>query len=119
MATKISNGELKQEGLLQDAMKFASVMPGLFGAGAGGAGGAGGGAGGGGSKNQPDMSSMMKMMSAMMSNKEGMEAFSNMMNPKGGKQKDTRATINKNALKKSVTINRLKSKLDKRNKETE
>lgn len=121
MATKISNGELKQEGLLQDAMKFASVMPGLFGAGAGaGAGGAGaGGGGGGGSKNQPDMSSMMKMMSAMMSNKEGMEAFSNMMNPKGGKQKDTRATINKNALKKSVTINRLKSKLDKRNKETE
>jgi hypothetical protein len=115
MATKISNGELKQEGLLQDAMKFASVMPGLFGAGAGG----GAGGGGGGSKNQPDMSSMMKMMSAMMSNKEGMEAFSNMMNPKGGKQKDTRATINKNALKKSVTINRLKSKLDKRNKETE
>jgi len=116
MATKISNGELKQEGLLQDAMKFASVMPGLFGAGAGGSGGAGG---AGGSKNQPDMSSMMKMMSAMMSNKEGMEAFSNMMNPKGSKQKDTRATINKNALKKSVTINRLKSKLDKRNKETE
>ena len=110
MATKISNGELKQEGLLQDAMKFASVMPGLFGS---------GGSGGSGSNNQPDMSSMMKMMSAMMSNKEGMEAFSNMMNPKGGKQKDTRTTINKNALKKNIAINRLKSKLDKRNKETE
>jgi len=54
-----------------------------------------------------------------MNNKEGMEAFSNMMNPKGGKQKDTRATFNKNAYKKSVTINRLKSKLDKKNKETE
>lgn len=119
MANKISNGELKQEGLLQDAMKFASVMPGLFGAGAAGGAGGMGGMGGAGSKNQPDMASMMKMMSAMMSNKEGMEAFSNMMNPKGGKQKDTRATINKNALKKSVTINRLKSKLDKRNKETE
>lgn len=113
MATKISNGELKQEGLLQDAMKFASVMPGLFGGNPMGGGGAGAGA-----KNQPDMSSMMKMMSAMMNNKEGMEAFSNMMNPKG-KQKDTRTTINKNAIKKNVTINRLKSKLDKRNKETE
>jgi enhancing lycopene biosynthesis protein 2 len=116
MATKISNGELKQEGLLQDAMKFASVMPGLFGAAGNGMGGSGN--GGSSSKNQPDMSSMMKMMSAMMSNKEGMEAFSNMMNPKG-KQKDTRATINKNALKKSVTVNRLKSKLEKRSKETE
>jgi hypothetical protein len=116
MATKISNGELKQEGLLQDAMKFASVMPGLFGAAGNGMGGSG--SGGSSSKNQPDMSSMMKMMSAMMSNKEGMEAFSNMMNPKG-KQKDTRATINKNALKKSVTVNRLKSKLEKRSKETE
>jgi hypothetical protein len=110
MATKISNGELKQEGLLQDAMKFASVMPGLF----------GGNPNGNPEKNQMDMSNMMKMMSTMMNNKEGMEAFSNMMNPKGGgKQKDTRATFNKNAYKKSLTINRLKSKLDKKNKETE
>ncbi len=30
-ATKISKGEIKQEGLLQDAIKFASAMPGLFG----------------------------------------------------------------------------------------
>lgn len=30
---------------------------------------------------------MMKMMSAMMSNKEGMEAFSNMMNPKEANRK--------------------------------
>ena len=113
MATKISNGELKQEGLLQDAMKFASVMPGLFG-GSQGAQGSQGRPG----NNQMDMSNMMKMMSTMMNNKEGMEAFSNMMNPKGNKQKDTRTTINKNALKKHATINRLKSKLEKK-KETE
>lgn len=116
MATKISSGELKQENLLQDAMKFASVMPGMFGnpgaAGAPGASGAPGGAG------TPDMASMMKMMGAMMNNKEGMEAFGNMMNP-GGKKKDTRTTFNKNAYRKSMAINRLKSKLDRKNKESE
>jgi hypothetical protein len=106
MATKISSGELKQEGLLQDAMKFASVMPGLFGGNPQGTPG----------KTQSDMANMMKMMSTMMNNKEGMEAFSNMMNPKG-KQKDTRTTINKSALKKHATINRLKSKLEKKNTE--
>ena len=117
MATKISSGELKQESLLQDAMKFASVMPGMFGnQGTGGAaGGTGGAAGGSGT---PDMASMMKMMGAMMNNKEGMEAFGNMMNPKG-KKKDTRTTFNKNAYRKSVAINRLKTKLDRKNKESE
>jgi hypothetical protein len=120
MATKISSGELKQESLLQDAMKFASVMPGMFGnqgsgGAAGGTGGAGGAAGGSGT---PDMASMMKMMGAMMNNKEGMEAFGNMMNPKG-KKKDTRTTFNKNAYRKSVAINRLKTKLDRKNKESE
>jgi hypothetical protein len=106
MATKISSGELKQEGLLQDAMKFASVMPGLFGGNPQGTPG----------KTQSDMANMMKMMSTMMNNKEGMEAFSNMMNPKGNK-KDTRTSINKSALKKHATINRLKSKLEKKNTE--
>lgn len=115
MATKISSGELKQENLLQDAMKFASVMPGMFGnQSAAGAPGAAGAAGTG----TPDMASMMKMMGAMMNNKEGMEAFGNMMNP-GGKKKDTRTTFNKNAYRKSMAINRLKSKLDRKNKESE
>lgn len=122
MATKISNGELKQENLLQDAMKFASIMPGMFGnqnAGAAGSSGAGAGAGGAGaSGSAPDMASMMKMMGAMMNNKEGMEAFGNMMNPKG-KKKDTRTTFNKNAYRKSMAINRLKTKLDKKQKDGE
>jgi hypothetical protein len=86
-------------------MKFASVMPGLFGGNPQGTPG----------KTQSDMANMMKMMSTMMNNKEGMEAFSNMMNPKG--KKDTRTTINKSALKKHATINRLKSKLEKKNTE--
>ena len=128
MANKISTGELKQENLLQDAIKFASAMPGgIFGnqgaAGASGAAGAGSsgsskqGSGSGGS-GQPDMASMMNMMSSMMNNKEGMDMFKNMMgnmnqNQRGG----SRQTVNKPALKKLATANRLKSKLAKRNEE--
>jgi hypothetical protein len=116
MANKISTGELKQENLLQDAIKFASAMPGgIFGnQGASGASNQGGGGGGG----QPDMASMMNMMSSMMNNKEGMDMFKNMMgnmnqNQRGG----SRPTVNKPALKKLATANRLKSKLAKRNEE--
>jgi hypothetical protein len=124
MASKISSGELKQENLLQDAIKFASAMPGgIFGnQGAGAAGGAGatGASKQGGGGNQPDMASMMNMMSSMMNNKEGMDMFKNMMgnmnqnqNQRGG----SRPTVNKPALKKLATANRLKSKLAKRNEE--
>ena len=145
MANKISSGELKQENLLQDAIKFASVMPGgLFGnasnasnaGGANGAGGAGGaskgggngngGNGGNGSANQPDMASMMNMMSSMMNNKEGMDMFKNMMGNMnqrggggGGGGGGSRQTINKPALKKMATVQKLKSKLAKRRENDE
>jgi hypothetical protein len=124
MANKISTGELKQENLLQDAIKFASAMPGgIFGnAGATGAAGTGAGAkqGGSGNGNQPDMASMMNMMSSMMNNKQGMDMFKNMMgnmnqNQRGG----SRQTVNKPALKKLATVNKLKSKLAKRREEGE
>ena len=133
MANKISTGELKQENLLQDAIKFASAMPGgLFGgAGAGanaGAAGGGvganqgtskGGSGGSSGGSQPDMSSMMNMMSAMMNNKEGMDMFKNMMgnmnNQKGGGGgSGSRQTVNRPALKKLAAVNKLKTKLAKR-----
>lgn len=118
MANKISTGELKQENLLKDAIQFASSMPGgIFGnQGGAGAGASKQGTGGG----QPDMASMMNMMSSMMNNKEGMDMFKNMMgnmnqnqNQRGG----SRQTVNKPALKKLATANRLKSKLAKRSEE--
>ena len=132
MANKISTGELKQENLLQDAIKFASAMPnGLFGNAGGGAGGAGGagGMGGanqgtskGGGAGQPDMASMMNMMSSMMNNKEGMDMFKNMMgnmnNQKGGGG-GSRQTVNRPALKKLATVNKLKTKLAKRREASE
>jgi hypothetical protein len=123
MANKISTGELKQENLLQDAIKFASAMPGgLFGnAGQGGSktGGAGGGGSGnggaGGGANQPDMASMMNMMTSMMNNKEGMDMFKNMMgNMNQGQKGGSRQTVNKPALKKLAAVNKLKTKLAKR-----
>ena len=136
MANKISTGELKQENLLQDAIKFASAMPGgLFGGGSGAganAGAAGGGAGanqgtskgGGSGASQPDMSSMMNMMSAMMNNKEGMDMFKNMMgnmnNQKGGSGGGgSRQTVNRPALKKLAAVNKLKTKLAKRRETSE
>jgi hypothetical protein len=63
----------------------------------------------------------MNMMSSMMNNKEGMDMFKNMMgnmnNQKGGS--GSRQTINRPALKKLATVNKLKSKLAKRREETE
>ena len=108
MANKISNGELKQENLIQDAMKFASSMPGLFG-GAGGAGGKG-------AKSAPDMSGMMNMMASMMGN-GGMENMSDMFNNMAKAQKPpkhSKSTVNEHALKKLAKAKQLKKKLHDR-----
>lgn len=107
MANKISNGELKQENLIQDAMKFASTMPGLFG-------GAGGGKGG--NKSAPDMSGMMNMMANMMGN-GGMAGMSDMFNEvaKGQRPpKHSKTTVNEHALKKLAKAKQLKKKLHDR-----
>jgi len=108
MANKISNGELKQEALLQDAFKFASTMPGLFGDAS---------ASGGNNKGTPDMSAMMNMMGSMMGNKNGMDLFKqmagNMNVPKGSKP-----SFNGSSYKKMAAAKKLRSKLNKR-RETE
>ena len=121
MANKISTGELKQENLLQDAIKFASAMPGgIFGnsnQGQGQGQGTSKNTGGGG---QPDISSMMNMMNSMMNNKEGMDMFKNMMgNMNQGQKGGSRQSVNKPALKKLATVNKLKSKLAKRREDGE
>lgn len=128
MATKISNGELKQENLIQDAMKFASSMPNMFGGnGSGGSGGSGsGGRSGGGRSQGPDLAGMMSMMSSMMGNNNDL---SSMMSGLGGLQgmgnpprapkapKGTRTTVNESALKKIAKAKKLKKKLDSRKKQ--
>lgn len=117
MATKISNGELKQENLLQDAMKFATTMPGLFG-------GANQGGSGNSNKQQQDMANMMNMMNNMMNNKDSANMFKNMMGGAGGgagggARKGSRASYNKHAYKKAMAANKLKNKLAKRQEENQ
>jgi hypothetical protein len=112
MATKISNGELKQENLIQDAMKFASIMPNIF----------GGAAGGNQSNNRgtPDISNIMSMMSSMMGgggeNDDFTQMFKNMNIPKNKGANGSKMTVNESALKKIAKAKKLKKKLHEKKK---
>jgi len=124
MATKISNGELKQENLLQDAMKFASMMPGMFGNTAGQSGGNAG---------APDMAGLMSMMGSMMGGAGaaggggggagGFEnMFKNMAQGMGGagggkNKKDTKTSFDNNKMRKLAKMKQMRDKLHKRKTE--
>uniref|UniRef100_A0A6C0LJ29 Uncharacterized protein n=1 Tax=viral metagenome TaxID=1070528 RepID=A0A6C0LJ29_9ZZZZ len=99
MSNKISTGELSQEAIMKDAMKFASMLPGLFG-GAGDNNGEGGGGDGG-------MNMAMNMMNMMM--KGGMGGPGGM----GGGGKKQKQAVNMNALKKLMQKEKLQNKLKK------
>jgi len=88
---KISTGELNQDAIMKDAMKFASILPSMFGN-------KGGGGGGGGF----DMADMMKMMGAM----NGMGGMGGGM---GGKK--TKTAVNKQGLKALAKRVELQKKL--------
>jgi len=106
MANKISNGELKQENIIQDAVKLASSMPGLM-----------GGMGGSGKNDTPDLSSMMQMMSSMMGNNNMQNVFKNMAGASGNKKKGQRPVFNEGALKKMAAAKKMKNKLRMRQNE--
>jgi hypothetical protein len=88
---KISSGELNQDSIMKDAMKFASFIPSMFGKGEGGDGGS------------FNMADMMKMMSAMNAG----------MAPGGGGKK-SKAAINKQGLKNLAKKAELQKKLANR-----
>ncbi len=90
---KISSGELNQDAIMKDAMKFASYLPSMFGKG-GGAGGEDG--------SSFNMADMMKMMSAM----NGMGG--------GGPKRGTKAGINKQGLRNLAKRQELQKKLANR-----
>jgi hypothetical protein len=96
MSNKISSGELSQEAIMKDAMKFASILPGLFGGNtddnSGGSGGSGG----------FDMSTMMNMMSMMK----------NMNGAAGGGGGKTKTGVNNQALRNLMKKQQLKKKLN-------
>ena len=85
---KISSGELNQDAIMKDAMKFASLLPSMFGNG-----------GGGGDEGGFNMADMMKMMSAM----NGMGG--------GGPKRGTKAGINKQGLRNLAKRQELQKKL--------
>lgn len=99
VSNKISSGELNQDAIMKDAMKFASMIPGMFGNTS-----AGGGNGGGG-ENSFNMADMMKMMSAMG------------MGGGGGGGKKTKTSINKQGLKALAKREELRKKHANKHKE--
>lgn len=107
MASKLSSGELNQQNLMQDAMKFASMMPGMFGNQNASKG----------ANNMANMGNMMNMFSEMMSNNGGddmpdLNTIRNMAkNTKGG-----RTGINEGAYKKIAAQKKLRKKLAEKNK---
>ena len=101
MANKISNGELKQDNLIEDAMKFASVMPGMF-----------GGKSNGNAGNSPDIGNIMNMMSTMMgSGNKNMDNLFKDMAKKQKSSKGTKTSYNEGALKKMAQAKKMKKKL--------
>ena len=91
VSSKISSGELNQDAIMKDAMKFASMIsPGMFGNQEGN---------NGGSDNGFNMADMMKMMGAM-----------NMMGENRGGKK-TKTTVNKQGLRNLAKREELKKKL--------
>jgi hypothetical protein len=102
MSSKISSGELSQEAIMQDAMKFASILPGLFGGGGGGSG--DGGDNDGGMNMAMNMMNMMKMM-----NQGG-----GMGGMGGGGGKKSRTGVDNSALRKLMKKQQLKEKLNSR-----
>jgi len=90
---KISSGELNQDAIMKDAMKFASMLPSMF----GNSGGSGGGGNG-----DFNMADMMRMMSAMNGGGGG-----------GGGRK-TKTTVNKQGLRALAKKTELQKKLSKR-----
>jgi ribosomal protein S17E len=83
---KISSGELNQDAIMKDAMKFASMLPSMF-----------GNNGGGGGNGDFNMADMMRMMGAM--------------NGGGGGGRKTKTAVNKNGLKTLAKKAELQKKL--------
>jgi len=95
VTNKISSGELNQDAIMKDAMKFASYLPAMFGKGEGGG------------DEGFNMADMMKMMSAM----NGMGAMG------GGGGKKSKVAVNKQGLRALAQKTALQKKLaNKKNK---
>ena len=126
MIAKLASGELKQDTLMQDAMKLAGVLPGMTGGGNKAMDGLGNmasmmeqvskmaGMFGGANKNDDgsddenmDMSSMISQLSKMMGG------------TKGGGARGTKTAVDHNALNRAVRSKQMRRKLDERRRKHE
>jgi hypothetical protein len=119
MAAKLSSGELNQENLMQDAMKFASMMPGMFGNQNNmGKNNMGKNNNNNNMPNMANMGNMMSMFSEMMANNNGdgdmpdLNTIKNMAKNKDG----GRSCVNEGAYKKLAAQKKLRKKLAEKNK---
>jgi hypothetical protein len=104
MSNKISSGELSQEAIMKDAMKFASLLPGLF----------GGGANPDDNSNSSsgfDMSTMMNMM-AMMNSGGGGGGGGGGRGGGGGGGNKHKTGVNNQGLRNLLKKQQLKQKLN-------
>lgn len=116
MATKISSGELNQENLMKDAMKFATMMPGMF----------GNQQQGNGQKNSgANMGNMMSMFADLMSQNKNnddlpdLNTMKNMAKDINTGKKGTRSGINDQGYKKLAMQKKLKKKLSNKHKQSD
>jgi len=117
MASKISNGELNQENLMKDAMKFATMMPGMF----------GNQQEGNGKKNTgANMGNMMSMFADLMSQNQNnnddlpdLNTMKNMAKDMNTGKKGTRSGVNEQGYKKLAMQKKLKKKLSNKHKQTD
>ena len=116
MATKISSGELNQENLMKDAMKFATMMPGMFGNQQQGSGQKNSGA---------NMGNMMSMFADLMSQNKNnddlpdLNTMKNMAKDINTGKKGTRSGINDQRYKKLAMQKKLKKKLSNKHKQSD
>lgn len=132
MISKLASGELKQDALLQDAMKLAGALPGM----SGGKGGAAQNNAMGGLGNMASMMEQVTKMASMFGPMGGkgnddddgdgpdlasmMSQFANMMGNGGGKNKGgTRTTVNHSALNRAVRSKQMRRKLEERRRKHE
>jgi hypothetical protein len=117
MIAKLASGELKQDALMQDAMKLASTLPGMAG---------GGGKATDGLGNMASMMSEISKMAGMFGGGgEGAEDLMSMMSGMMGGAgpshggKGTRTAVNHAAVNRVVRSKQLRRKLEERRRKTE
>jgi hypothetical protein len=115
MASKLSSGELNQQNLMSDAMKFASLMPGMFGNNQNQSNGNSNG------NSSANMGNMMSMFADLMANQNNnndmpdLNTMKNMAKNMGNKKNNMKQGFNEGAYRKLAAAKKAKKKLASKN----